>query len=286
MSCHSLRFSDGVRIVETTAARKRSADLISCRSMRIQEDEREHIPQPSDYKDTQSSDNATQTQVQPPPPPTQQPQPPLKERTRPPLRRNNTDDSEVERRVARLFKEIEYSVSESVDESKVHSFSSEFDYCGRRVEAKEAQTQTMTETEMKLLEVTESDGRGSEASRKNSSANSWSENTHSQSHDSEMGAEGDGSKGTDKAKGKGKKKGRSFEKTISTITHALSALGRRSSSAERRARLQEQRVLPCRSLLKLGLSFDAGDEDEGLEEATSARKAAPPTYEDVVNKNL
>jgi len=33
----------------------------------------------------------------------------------------HTDDSEVERRVARLLYEIDHSVTDSVDESKIHS---------------------------------------------------------------------------------------------------------------------------------------------------------------------
>jgi hypothetical protein len=49
-----------------------------------------------------------------------------RDRMRRSLKRNNTDDSEVERRVARLFNEIEFSVNESVDETKIRqSVSSE-----------------------------------------------------------------------------------------------------------------------------------------------------------------
>jgi hypothetical protein len=35
------------------------------------------------------------------------------------MKRNDTDDSEVARRVERIFDEIDYSVAESVDESKL-----------------------------------------------------------------------------------------------------------------------------------------------------------------------
>lgn len=62
------------------------------------------------------------------------------------LKRNNTDDSEVERRVATLLREIELSASESVDESKIYSVSSECECSAPisrpRVEVRECETQT------------------------------------------------------------------------------------------------------------------------------------------------
>ena len=235
VSCHSLRFSDGVRIVEST--RKRSADLVSCRSLKIDEDDREQ-PVETERKVSVVSEASNRS-----------------DRPRPPLRRNNTDDSEVERRVARLFKEIEYSVSESVDESKLHSISSDIDLYSRRVESREVQTQTMSESEMKLMEMAEV----GECSRKNSASNSRDSRDGSNHNDEE-------------GKGKHKKrKSRSFEKALSTISNALSALGRRSSHEKK------HKDVP-RAILLQGLSIDKGDE--------GAMKSPPPTYEDVVNRNL
>lgn len=238
MSSHSLRFNDGVRIVEST--RKRSADLASYRSLRTEEVERETIPVETERKVSVVSDTSNHS-----------------DRSRPPLRRNNTDDSEVERRVARLFKEIEYSVSESVDESKLHSISSDIDLYTRRVESREVQTQTMSETELQMLSLAEL----GESSRKNS-------------RDSrEGGSDPNDEEGGGASKEKKKRKSRSFEKALSTISSALSALGRRSSHEKR------HRDMP-RAILLQGLSVDRGAEE------AAATKSPPPTYEDVVNKNL
>ena len=244
MSSHSLRFNDGVRIVEST--RKRSADLMSCRSFKIEEDDREGPPE-MERKVSVASEASCRS-----------------DRSRPPLRRNNTDDSEVERRVARLFKEIEYSVSESVDESKLHSISSDIDlYSSRKVESREVQTQTMSETEMKMLAISAELG---ESSRKSS------RDSRDGGSDEEGGGERGGGSSSRGGKAK-KKKSRSFEKALSTISNALSALGRRSSHEKR------HREVP-RAILLQGLSMDKGDE------GPAAMKSPPPTYEDVVNKNL
>ena len=71
----------------------------------------------------------------------------LVDRRRASLKRNTTDDSEVERRVARILHEIEYSLTDSVDESKIHSHSS-----GDTLVVKvEAQTQTLSVQELDQL---------------------------------------------------------------------------------------------------------------------------------------
>ena len=77
---------------------------------------------------------------------------PRTERRRPPLKRNNTDDSEVERKVAKLMHQIQYSTTDSVDDSKIQSsgFSSDFEYHPthpRRAPGREIQTQTSFEYE-------------------------------------------------------------------------------------------------------------------------------------------
>jgi len=61
------------------------------------------------------------------------------------LKRNNTGDSEVESRVAQILHEIEYSATDSVDESKILSTHSSTDAPTVRVEA---QTQTLSEHEL------------------------------------------------------------------------------------------------------------------------------------------
>lgn len=273
MSCHSLKFSDGIRIVESTA-RKRSADLVSCRSLRIDEDEREHIHDVKPHTTSASTQAETTTT-----PPSNGAANSFSSQTsksdtmfRPPLRRNNTDDSEVERRVARLFKEIEYSVSESVDDSKIHSFSSDFDYFGRKVEAKEAETQTMAEHEMKLLDTGEYDLSYDGASGKSSKAGSLNDSLNRDSHDSYSSEQ----TSEDRKTRNKKKKSRSFEKTLSTISNALSALGRRSNPSERER--NQQRPIPTCIVLQ-GLSSETDDQE-------TAEKSPPPTYEDVINKNL
>ncbi len=309
MSCHSLRFSDGIRIVESTAARKRSADLISCRSLRIDEDEHGEL-----LHEASSSPKQQQQQVQMTSTSTQaevslsttssttDPQNLGNGKTeryqRPPLKRNNTDDSEVERRVARLFKEIEYSVSESVDDSKIHSFSSDFDYFGKqqhKVEAKEAQTQTMSETEIKMFETGEYDmsydgsssGRATKTESWNESLGRDSHESHSSEHTQDAGEAGSGNK--PRKTSTKKKKSRSFEKTLSSISNALSSLGRRSNSSSDRERdkdrsdrhpAQRKQIPTC--IVMQGLSIDKDDEDS----EEFPLKSPPPTYEDVVNKNL
>ena len=72
---------------------------------------------------------------------------------RPVLRRHNTDDSEVERRVAQIFKDIEFSATDSVDDLRPrHSLSSDYDRSyGGRVERCDTATQTMTESELQQL---------------------------------------------------------------------------------------------------------------------------------------
>ena len=294
MSCHSLRFSDGIRIVESTAARKRSADLVSCRSLRIDEDEREALheamhrpkpPQTTTSTSTQAEASVSTTTTTSSDPAGAQ----KTERFRPPLKRNNTDDSEVERRVARLFKEIEYSVSESVDDSKIHSFSSDFDYFGKqKVEAKEVQTQTMSETEIKMYETGEYDlSYDGSSSGRATKTESWNESLGRESHDShssEQTCEEGGVKGASRTNTSKKKKSRSFEKTLSTISNALSSLGRRSNSNERDRdkdhRHPAQRKPIPTSIVTQGLSLEKEDEQE------LPIKSPPPTYEDVVNKNL
>ena len=66
------------------------------------------------------------------------------------LKRNNTDDSEVERRVAQIFREIDYSATDSVDESKILSHSSGDQIVEPGVEA---ETQTLTEQELRSFIV-------------------------------------------------------------------------------------------------------------------------------------
>ena len=291
MSCHSLRFSDGIRIVESTAARKRSVDLVSCRSLRIDEDEREALHESMHHSKPQTTSTSTQAEASVSTTTTTSSDPAVAQKTerfRPPLKRNNTDDSEVERRVARLFKEIEYSVSESVDDSKIHSFSSDFDYFGKqKVEAKEAQTQTMSESEIKMYETGEYDmSYDGSSSGRATKTESWNESLGQESHDShssEQTCEEGGVKGASRTNTAKKKKSRSFEKTLSTISNALSSLGRRSTSSERdreHPRHPAQRKIIPTSTVMQGLSLDKDDEVD------VSIKSAPPTYEDVVNKNL
>ena len=69
-----------------------------------------------------------------------------RDRLRRSFKRNNTDDSEVERRVARLFREIELSLNDSTDDSccRVQGGVSdqEIQYCPRLYETREVETQT------------------------------------------------------------------------------------------------------------------------------------------------
>ena len=253
-SYHSLRFNDGVRIVDTTN-RKRSADMISCKSLKIDEDEREYLEQYRHEESMMPSQRKEQDEYNGG----------RKDSLRPPLRRNNTDDSEVERRVARLFKEIEFSVSDSVDESKIHSMSSEFDYCPRRVEAREAETQThleahsvMRQSDQDLLKISYG-----ESSRKNSSTKSTSECSAASGVST-----GASSSGED---GRKSRSTRSFEKTWSTISNAISSLGRRTQSEVQRT---AQQLSVPRGILMQGLSFDERDGNV---------KSPPPKYEDVIN---
>lgn len=252
VSYQSLRFIDEVRAAEV--ARKRSTDM-SYRSLRIDEDER-LITECTPLRNGDDS-------------------PECKDRLRPPLRRNNTDDSEVERRVARIFKEIEYSVSDSVDESKMHSLSSEYDYYPRKVEAREVETQTMTESELiSLLEGAEMGGATKIIHRDNSRINSNSSARQSiESNDNNLieVTEEDPLK----IKTKEKTALRSIEKKLSNISNVLAALGRKSSEKKE----SKVKNIP-RSILMTGLS---NSEDRGDPEAA---KSPPPTYEDVMNKNL
>ena len=300
MSCHLLRFSDGVRIVESTAARKRSADLVSCRSLRIEEDEREALHESMYHsKSPQTASTSTQAEASVSTTTTTSSDPAVAsagsgsqktERFRPPLKRNNTDDSEVERRVARLFKEIEYSVSESVDDSKIHSFSSDFDYFGKqKVEAKEAQTQTMSEMEIKMYETGEYDmSYDGSSSGRATKTESWNESLGRESHDSHSSEQTceEGGKGASRSNTTKKKKSRSFEKTLSTISNALSSLGRRNTNNSDKDREHprhpaQRKPIPT-SIVTQGLSVDR---DDGNEQEHPI-KSPPPTYEDVVNKNL
>lgn len=72
-----------------------------------------------------------------------------RDRLRRSFKRNNTDDSEVERRVARLFREIELSLNESTDDSccRVHGATcgggdQDVQFCPRLYETREVETQT------------------------------------------------------------------------------------------------------------------------------------------------
>ena len=62
---------------------------------------------------------------------------------RPFLKRNNTDDSEVERRMAKIFHEINYSLTDSLEDSKYQS--------QEGVTKTEAETQTMTDPEVEFM---------------------------------------------------------------------------------------------------------------------------------------
>lgn len=62
---------------------------------------------------------------------------------RPSLKRNNTDDSEIERRMAKIFHEINYSLTDSLEETKYQSHEG--------VTQAEAETQTMSEQELESL---------------------------------------------------------------------------------------------------------------------------------------
>lgn len=70
-------------------------------------------------------------------------------RIRPPLRRNNTDDSEVEKRVAKLIKEIEMSATDT--ENSRNNSTCSAHYCcfhQRRVETRDIGVQTLTQEQL------------------------------------------------------------------------------------------------------------------------------------------
>lgn len=79
------------------------------------------------------------------------------------LKRNHTDDSEVERRVAKLLYEINYSATDSVDESKILSrcsvaetttaTTSTSTSTTNGVLKSEVETQTMTEQELAAMQL-------------------------------------------------------------------------------------------------------------------------------------
>ena len=197
---------------------------------------------------------------------------------RPPLRRNNTDDSEVERRVARLFKEIEYSVTDSVDESKIQSCSSEHEYMylGRKVEAKDMEVQTLTEDELRNLleannfnDVPDSrDGakKGNLKDSRHNSAGSCSDNLR-ESFDSTDG------RLADKLQRKQKKS------RLAALSSALATLGgfRSSHSGEK-----HHKNIPQRLLLQ-GLSDDK-DIEAGIK--SPFLKSPPPVHQDSLNRNI
>ena len=80
------------------------------------------------------------------------------EKKRVSMKRNHTDDSEVERRVAKLLYEINYSATDSVDESKIQSRCSVRETTTtttststtNSAQKAEVETQTMTEQEQEL----------------------------------------------------------------------------------------------------------------------------------------
>ena len=88
---------------------------------------------------------------------------PDSEKRRLSLKRNHTDDSEVERRVAKLLYEINYSATDSVDESKILSqcsvgetttaTTSTSTSTTNGVLKSEVETQTMTEHELAALQL-------------------------------------------------------------------------------------------------------------------------------------
>ncbi len=139
---------------------------------------------------------------------------------RPPLRRNNTDDSEVERRVARLFKEIEFSVSDSVDESKINSQEYEGAFLVRRVEA---ETQTVTEEE--LMALTKSDNihnikfPSAAAAGRNDSTGSYSDNLRESFDSTDINLDTQ----------RGNRKEKKTKSKLAVISNALANLGRKSS---------------------------------------------------------
>ncbi|ELU09997.1 hypothetical protein CAPTEDRAFT_193290 [Capitella teleta] len=320
-SCHALRYSDEMPL-PTSSLRKKSADQ-SILSVRIDEDERElDVDETTPLRSAEVS-TATPTSVGATAAPvggaTAAEKPCLRNHTstdsstvmtasaatetehfcmerrdsrvlRPPLKRNNTDDSEVERRVAKLFKEIEFSVSDSVDESKINS--QEYDSHIRRVEA---QTQTMNEAEVQrmaeslnIIELVESsdqrrDSKASSAKsrlsiiRHDSSA-SFSDNQQVSVESSDLNL-------VPKAETRSPKAVKEKKSKLHALSNAIAHLGRRSSSTDsvKEKRLARAKNIPRRLLFHLGLSDDSV---KSTDIEAGQVKSPPPTYEDVVNDNL
>ncbi|KAK2161199.1 hypothetical protein LSH36_120g13011 [Paralvinella palmiformis] len=201
---------------------------------------------------------------------------------RPPLRRNNTDDSEVERRVARLFKEIEFSVSDSVDESRINSQ----EYEGSSVRRVEAETQTISEDELTAALAAslkaESGSRSADVRNikfpttkpvgRHDSTGSYSDNLRESFDSADVNI--DRPQRTKKTREKFK---------LSAISSALANLGKRASL--------EKRSMKPKNIPKLFQGFsDDKPSDGGATEKSGSKstniKSTPPTYEDVVNDNL
>ena len=261
-SCHSIRNGNGHDEMRLSSIRKKSADQ-SIYSLRIDEDDGEEMEETTPLTCTVVEQDEAAAQ----PPTDRAPK-------RPPLQRNNTDDSEVERRVARLFREIELSTTESVDDSKIHSFSSDFD-C-KKIETKEIQTQTSLEKKTppevddivpNILSTTKNQQDSA------TSVGSCSDNTK------------DSFETTDDnylSETTFKKCGKEKKSKIAAISSALANLGiHRSHSTERK-----HKNIPKRLLLS-GISgnFNEAELEAGIC-GTPIVKSPPPKYEDIVNKNV
>ena len=241
-----------------SSIRKKSADH-SIYSLRIDEDDGEEMEETTPL---------TMTVVEPQ----------IKEKQlRPPLKRNNTDDSEVEIRVARLFREIELSTTESVDESKIHSFSSDFE-C-KRIETKEIQTQTSIEKQTVPEAAGQKDSPPNILStgcqtRQDSaaSAGSCSDNLRESFETTD-----DNNLDEKKVKKCGKEK----KSKIAALSSALANLGIHRPHTE-----GKHKNIPKRLLLA-GISGSINEQD--LEAGICSNpvvKSPPPKYEDIINKNL
>lgn len=109
---------------------------------------------------------------------------------RPSLKRNNTDDSEIERRMAKIFHEINYSLTDSLEETKYQS--------QEGVTQAEAETQTMSEQEVESLlrdggsDATTSRNLQSSASDTTTKANQTMEDSTSQRGKPKREADGHG----------------------------------------------------------------------------------------------
>ena len=225
-----------------SAFRKRSMEQ-SLRSLTIEEDEPEMMEETTPLRAHEDSALPQRSSTR---------------QLRPPLRRNNTDDSEVERRVARLFKEIELSTTDSVDESKIHSFSSEFDR--RHVEMREVEIQTLSERELAVLMNNENDVRTVTITVPPTGGK--------QEHPNSSGACGHTNEEEEQESPKPtvtKLKKSKFAMISSALASFSASIGK-----------EKKKLIPSKILIQ-GLSKD---------EPEPEIKSPPPKYEDIMNKNI